>query len=174
MSARQVSFETDTQFSWQFSFRVRLPRPLFIGVMAPKRPASPAPRGSVAEGLSWQALQTARLEAQAKALGGGSPPSVEAFAGALYMPPHEARPRRVEDLRESESVPVRSADAAARLLHRRTEARLLKTSFEPQRHSVIVAGRPVQVPGTEAQSKYRVFVFPFHAVGFSVSRHVMN
>ena len=57
----------------------------------------------------------------------------------------------VEELRESEREPVRSADAAARLLHRRTTAGLLKTSFELQRHSVTVAGRPVQVPGVETQ-----------------------
>ena len=90
------------------------------------------------------ALGTARLEAQAKALG-GQPPSVEAFAAAIYGPPQRLRPENVETLRESPAEPKRSADAAARLLHRRSTG-LLKTGFEPQRHSVIVAGRPVQVP----------------------------
>ena len=90
------------------------------------------------------ALGTARLENQAKALS-GHPPSVEAFAGAIYGPPQQLRPENVETLRESPAEPKRSADAAARLLPRRSTG-LLKTGFEPQRHSVIVAGRPVQVP----------------------------
>ena len=50
-------------------------------------------------------------------------------------------------------MPKRSSDAAARLLHRRGDEGLLKTSFEPSRHTVIVAGRPVQVHALETEAK---------------------
>ena len=128
-----------------FSSRDPQARPFASLAMGKKRGAEPAPRGSVASDGSWQAQQQARLEAQSKALSSAGRPTVQAFASALYMPPDQIRPQNVEELRESDQQPVRSFDAAARLLHRRSDAGLLKTSFEPERHAAVVAGRPVQV-----------------------------
>lgn len=115
--------------------------------MAPKaeRPQEAAPKGAV-ERPEWMARQGARLESQRAALTSSSPPSVEAFAGAATMAPDAFRPAPQSALLEARAEPMRGADAACRLLHRRTDEGLLKTGFEPQRHSVIVAGRPTQVP----------------------------
>ena len=112
--------------------------------MAPKK-AAPKPKGTAAQG-EWMSIQRQRLQSQAKALG-KAPHSVESFAGAAYYSGPEIRPRNVEELRDSEATPVRSAEFAARQLHRRSEEAQLFTSFEPQRHVSIVCGRPVQVLG---------------------------
>ena len=92
----------------------------------------------------WMQAQRRRLEAQRDVFG-AFPPTIEDFAGAMYLQPDALRPADPEVLRDLHSQPKRGPAAAARLLHRRGPEGLLSTGFEPQRHTVIVAGRPVQV-----------------------------
>ena len=122
----------------------------FSEAMPPKSVPS-AGRPSVGQSQSWQSTQSKRLEAQRKELSATKPPTVEAFAAAVYMTADQVVPTNVETLRELDATPLRSSDAAARLLHRRGDEGFLKTSFEPDRHTVIVAGRPVQVHALETE-----------------------
>ena len=91
----------------------------------------------------WQAAQSRRLGEKAKARARGPQPSMDLFRAAA-----------AEDVQvfpsgepvAPEFVARRSADEAALMMHRFTGEGLMKSGFEPQRHSVIVAGRPTQVP----------------------------
>ena len=119
--------------------------------MAPKAVLLAAGKAAAAAGaVSWMASQEARLEAQRAAF--SFPPTEQDLAGAAFLPADAARPAEADALQQTGAEAARGFNAATRLLHRRSDAGLLKPSFEPQRHSVIVAGRPVQVVGYERQS----------------------
>ena len=98
---------------------------------------------------SWMACQGVRLETQRRELG-DFPPTEEAFAGSSFSALAELQPATAASLLDGQAKAARGPDAAARLLHRRSQEGLLKTGFEPQRHTCIVAGRPIQVLGTLA------------------------
>ena len=118
--------------------------------MAPKALLLARGKAAGAAGaVSWMTRQEQRLEAQREAF--SYPPTEGDFAGAAFLAPDAARPAEPSALAQATAEAQRGADAAARLLHRRSDAGLLKTGFEPQRHTVIVAGRPVQVLGDEGQ-----------------------
>ena len=134
------------------SFRQARPRP------GPPLPSAMARKGSpVQEAVvkarpkrrPWMVSQGVRLETQRRELG-DFPPTAEAFAGSSFLAPDALRPATAASLMDSQAQAARGADAAARLLHRRSQEGLLKTGFEPQRHTCIVAGRPIQVLGTLA------------------------
>ena len=80
------------------------------------------------------------------------------------MAPDACRPSDPEVLREASAEARRGQDAAARLLRRRSDTGLLKTGFEPQRHTGIVAGRPVQVLGEETHSTLQGPSFCFFSI----------
>ena len=75
------------------------------------------------------------------------PPAEQDFAGASFLARDAARPADLAALQEANTDPLRGADAASRLRHRRSESGLLKTGFEPQWHTVVVAGLLVHVFG---------------------------
>lgn len=119
----------------------RLPRrPASSVAMAPKPRLLPT--GAVAKS-TWMQETEARLLAQAKAIGKGKP-SLAAFVGAHTSEVTEIEPNEPVALGRMPGMPMRSTEEAMLLLHRRGTG-VLKTGFEPQRHSVIIAGRPVQV-----------------------------
>ena len=129
--------------------RLRAVPPL-PSAMAPKcSPVQEAVEKARPKRPPWMDSQGARLEAQRRELG-DFPHTAEAFAGSSFLAPDALRPATAASLMDSQAQAARGADAAARLLHRRSQEGLLKTGFDPQRHTCIVAGRPIQVLGTLA------------------------
>jgi len=101
-------------------------------------------RKGATQDASWVDAQNERLEAASKAMPRRpTGPTLEQFEDALTSPVGEFP--RGEPV-APEAAHVRSPDAAAQLIHRRSGQALLKSGFEPQRHSVVVLGRPVQAP----------------------------
>ena len=89
----------------------------------------------------WMESQRQRLEAQREAFS-QFPPTLSQFAGASLLPPDALRPADPALLEELGTAPKRGPAAAARLIHRRSQEAVLNTGFEPQRHTVIIEGRP--------------------------------
>ena len=92
---------------------------------------------------AWMEETHDRLVASREATRQGRAPTLEEFDRALATPLqtyHKAEPVAAN------APSVRTPDEAALLLHRRGAEGLMKSGFEPQRHSVMIEGRPVQVP----------------------------
>jgi len=113
-----------------------------LGLMGPKakppQGVTPVPQAAV----HWQRPLSERFARRRQAHGRGAEPDEELFARASFEDP--------QDFPSGEPVAPdfeadKTADEASMMIHRMTGEGLIRTGFEPHRHSVIIAGRPTQV-----------------------------
>ena len=93
----------------------------------------------------WVAATARRLEVSREAYPARRQPSYSAFVEAVDT----ERGGTGAASSSSSGVTTSDAVAAARRMHRHGGEGLLATGFEPQRHSIMILGRPVQVPVPE-------------------------
>ena len=107
-----------------------------------RRKSADAPSGP--QSAEWVQSAAASFDAEYRALPAGQVPSAEASARAIAAVAGLPQAASSSGSAGDPQVPLSQVRLGNVNLHRHSGEGLVATGFEPQRHSVMVLGRPVQ------------------------------